>query len=90
MWKRKEKIRTKKVSFFDIIHEMIEFFDGFEYGESVVRINKIDYMRYMQYFTIINGKPYIAGMLVYVDPTVSQGKIFLDSIHAIQEARESA
>lgn len=90
MWKHKEKIRTKKVSFFDVIHEMIEFFDGFEYGESVVRINKIDYMRYMQYFTTINGKPYIAGALVYVDPAVSQGKIFLDSIHAIQEARESA
>ena len=90
MWKAKEKIRTRKASFVDAVREMIAFFDGFEYGESIIRISKQDYMKNMKYFTVANGKAYAADALVCVDPSVPQGTVFLDSIHSIQEERESA
>lgn len=83
MRRKQSKPREKKPTLSELVAEMYWYFDGFEYGETVVKISKPDYIKYMGAITMRNGQAYIASIPVYIDPGMKPGKVKLESIYAV-------
>ena len=83
MKRTKNKPRDKQPTLSELVVEMYWYFDGFEYSETVVKISKPDYIKYMKEITIKNGQAYLGFIPVYIDVNMKPGKVKLESIHAI-------
>lgn len=85
MWKKKSNPRAEPATLKNLITEMINFFDGFEYGDSVLCMSYQDYKKHFTSMIKRNGKIYFASIPVYIDTELQPGAVRLDSIYNLNK-----
>lgn len=82
-YEQRRKYRYKKKNFAETVKGMVDFFEGFEYGENAVVMNPVDYRHCLDQFnTEKNGELTIGGIPVYPSAKVRCGQAFLTTIDA--------
>lgn len=79
-YEQRKKYRYQKKNFVESVKSMVDFFEGFEYGENAVVMNLSDYKRNARFFTVKDGELNLSGIPVYVSNDVPKGKAFLTTI----------
>ena len=70
------------------VESMIDFFDGFEYGETAIVMTHGDYMQHWQEFQTGADSPSglsLCGIPVCLHGMVNNGQLFLTSIHEAEK-----
>lgn len=82
-YEQRKKYRYQKKSFVEMVKSMVDFFEGFEYGDNAVVMNQVDYRHCLEQFnTEKNGELTIGGIPVYPSAKVRCGQAFLTTIDA--------
>lgn len=79
-YEQRKRYRYKEKSFAETVKSMVDFFEGFEYGENALLMNLSDYKRNARFFTVKGGELNLDGIPVYVSNDVPKGKAFLTTI----------
>lgn len=79
-YEQRKNYKYKEKDFAETVKSMVDFFEGFEYGENAVLMNLSDYKRNARFFTVKNGELNLDGIPVYVNSDVPKGKAFLTTI----------
>lgn len=82
---RSANLRATAVSIQKTVQSMIDFFGGFEYGETVIVMTHGDYMQHFQEFDRTNEGLSLCGIPVYLHGMVNNGQLFLTSIHEAEK-----
>lgn len=86
MWKKKtSNIRSEPATLKCLITEMINFFDGFEYGDTILCMSRQDYKKHFAGMVKRNGMLYFASIPVYIDEELQPGAVKLDSIYNLSK-----
>ena len=70
------------------VENMVDFFDGFEYGETAIVMTHGDYMQHWQAFHTGADSPSglsLCGIPVYLNGMVNNGQLLLTSIHEAEK-----
>ena len=69
----------------DAIRFMIDFFEGFEYGDTAIVMTHGDYLLHKPEFTVKNGMAYLGSIPIYQVGILNSGIVQLTTI---QEAEK--
>lgn len=83
-YEQRKKYRYQKKNFAEMVKSMVDFFEGFEYGENAMVMNPIDYRHCLDEFsTEKDGGLTIGGIPVYPSAKVRSGQAFLTTIDEV-------
>ena len=83
-YEQRKKYRYQKKNFAEMVKSMVDFFEGFEYGENAVLMNPIDYRHCLDQFSTEKvGELTIGGIPVYPSAKVRRGQAFLTTIDEV-------
>lgn len=68
-----------------IVETMIDFFDGFEYGETSIVMTHGDYTKHYRSFDRTDEGLTLCGIPVYLHGMVNNGQLLLTSIHEAEK-----
>ena len=75
----------KKKTLLDSVQSMIDFFDGYEYGETVIVMTHGDYLHHKPEITVKNGMAYLGDIPIYQVGILNSGIVRLTTL---QEAEK--
>ena len=75
----------KKQSLLDSVQSMIDFFDGYEYGETAIVMSHEDYLRFRPEFTMSDRTAFLGSIPVYQIGICSLGHISLTTIEKAEQ-----
>ena len=78
-------LRATAVPIQKTVQSMLDFFDGFEYGETAIVMTHGDYMQHFQEFDRTNEGLTLMGIPVYLHGMVNNGQLLLTSIHEAEK-----
>lgn len=64
----------------DAIRRMIDFFEGFEYGDTAIVMTHGDYLHHKPEFTVKNGMAYLGNIPIYQIGILNSGIVLLTTI----------
>lgn len=83
-YEQRKRYRYEEKSFAEAVKNMVDFFEGFEYGENAVVMNPVDYRHCLDQFNTEKDRGLtIGGIPVYISAKVRRGQAFLTTIDAV-------